>query len=405
MSEVVTYPIGKHHCTISSSDAGKLTERLRLVFNYAYCGSVTVHSIIMGPRPEDVPEDWLIDHADRNKLNNVRSNLRWVSPSFNRWNSVRVNAGEDASRFRGVTRKRGMWRARGVQGAHIGAYDTEREAAIASATAYIRVYGVWAETSDLLFTNDQSSPQALLSPQELCQIKQSIMAMPAAPVTRVKGSGVSPFRNGFQVTYRSKYLAYFKDFDAALSFRKKHVASVEEHEWQAHLRNAPTRDHDGDVAIPLSDGKHGSDLMSKVDAQYWHRLTYRTKWCMGADGYVRSSKVLLHKAVMLLVDPNYVSGRETSIDHINPAAKLDNRAHNLRVATHLEQCRNKQKRAGGSSPHVGVTRRGTSWKGTFGYTTSNGQQRYNVSGKTQEDVVIALNAKRLEVHGSRAILG
>jgi hypothetical protein len=44
------------------------------------------------------------------------------------------------------------------------------------------------------------------------------------------------------------------------------------------------------------------------------------------------------------MDPAYVSGRDASVDHINPTDKLDNRACNLRVATNLEQQRNKCKR-------------------------------------------------------------
>jgi hypothetical protein len=30
----------------------------------------------MGPRPNDVPADWVIDHKNRNKLDNTRENLR-----------------------------------------------------------------------------------------------------------------------------------------------------------------------------------------------------------------------------------------------------------------------------------------------------------------------------------------
>jgi hypothetical protein len=103
---------------------------------------------------------------------------------------------------------------------------------------------------------------------------------------------------------------------------------------------------------------------------------------------------------MLLVNPDYVSGRNASIDHINPAAKLDNRAANLRVVTQSEQMRNKVKRPG----HIGVSRKGQRWIGQFGYTTTDGHQTYRVTRNTEGEVVIALNAKRLEVHGVKAVL-
>lgn len=36
---------------------------------------VKLHQYIMGPRPDDIPADYVIDHADRNPLNATRSNL------------------------------------------------------------------------------------------------------------------------------------------------------------------------------------------------------------------------------------------------------------------------------------------------------------------------------------------
>jgi hypothetical protein len=56
---------------------------------------------------------------------------------------------------------------------------------------------------------------------------------------------------------------------------------------------------------------------------------------MTAEGYAKSSRTMLHTAVMLLIDLR-MSRVVTSIDHINPGSKLDNRACNLRVATNLE---------------------------------------------------------------------
>jgi hypothetical protein len=57
-----------------------------------------------------------------------------------------------------------------VESTLIGYFHTEREAAIASATAYVAPYGEWAETSDLLVSEDQSLPDALLSPEEMREI-------------------------------------------------------------------------------------------------------------------------------------------------------------------------------------------------------------------------------------------
>ncbi len=66
-----------------------------------------MHRIVIGARPDGIPEDYVVDHIDRNKCNNRRANLRWVSTSFNIWNidvkkgCSRLQAGESRRRHRG----------------------------------------------------------------------------------------------------------------------------------------------------------------------------------------------------------------------------------------------------------------------------------------------------------------
>jgi hypothetical protein len=416
------------YAIISKCDEELISGSLRYVFDkYAYMGTESLQSVIMGPRPDDVPEDWVIDHKNRNKLDNTHENLRWVSKSFNSWNCVRKDprlTEGSTSRFKGVSKKDKtgpQWRARGISSisstsTSAGFHHTEREAAIASATAYVRAYGEWAETSDLLVSEDQSLPDALLSPEEMREIVMSISAAAAAAAAAVvvsdaivteitKEKGVEKLKNGrFKVQYRKKWVGSFGDFESAVACRRAHVAEVQEREWQDHLLLQPTKDRDGDVAIALK-GDIGKGRMSKVDLCFWHLLTYKQSWNMNQQGYARCAKKMLHTAVMLLVDPKYVPSRDASIDHRDPDSKLDNRANNLRVATNLEQQRNKVKRTGTSSLHLGVSAALCGWAGCFSYTTSDGPQRYRVNRPTQEAVVALLNAKRLEIHGDKAVLG
>jgi hypothetical protein len=58
----------------------------------------TLHAIIIGERPSEVPADWVIDHSDRNPLNNVRTNLLFVPRQYNQWNTEPT--GE--SKYKGV---------------------------------------------------------------------------------------------------------------------------------------------------------------------------------------------------------------------------------------------------------------------------------------------------------------
>jgi hypothetical protein len=345
--EVITIQAGMKQTTISKSDLTLITGKLRMAFDYVYMGSKSLPSVLLGERPCDVPEDWVIDHKNRNKLDNTRENLRWVSRSFNAWNAVRKDSAKMTSRFRGVTlviNKNGAkWRACALNKVTIGHFDTEREAAIASAKEYVRTYGVLAETSDILFSADQSVPGALLSLHELVEIKRAIAENPTPYIPNTKTTGVYKVRQKWEVVFRHDRLGIFETHDAAVAFRAKHVASVRDGERKAHFACIPTKDPDGHVAIKLS-GVSGAGCWSKVDREYWHELTFKRSWCLNGQGYVMGSKLSLHKAVMLLMDPAYVSGRDASVDHINPTDKLDNRACNLRVATNLEQQRNKCKR-------------------------------------------------------------
>ena len=55
---------------------------------YLFCQKLQVflHHHIIGARPSDVPEDYVVDHANRQKFDVSRPNLRWVTCSFNVWN-------------------------------------------------------------------------------------------------------------------------------------------------------------------------------------------------------------------------------------------------------------------------------------------------------------------------------
>jgi hypothetical protein len=108
--------------------------------------------------------------------------------------------------------------------------------------------------------------------------------------------------------------------ESAVAVRTERVAAVLEGERQEHLRITPTRDEDGDVVIVLSDGKH----KSKGDEEFWHELTFKRKWCLHNAGYSASLRSMLHTAVMRLIDSDYVSGRNSTVDHIDQTAKLDN---------------------------------------------------------------------------------
>lgn len=87
--------------------------------------TVSMSRIIMGAETGDGK---IVDHINRNKLDNRRCNLRFVSIS----QSLRNRGGYGKSKYKGVYKTRNRWRAV----LHIGTFDTPEEARDAFARAW-----------------------------------------------------------------------------------------------------------------------------------------------------------------------------------------------------------------------------------------------------------------------------
>jgi hypothetical protein len=130
---------------------------LRYVFDkYAYCGYGVPAKRDHGPI---VRTTFLRTGSSTTRTgtnSTTPENLRYQQ-ILQQLNCVRKDNRPLTSRFKGVSKKvknGPEWCA--VESTTYVGYHTEREAAIAAATSYVRAYGTWAETSDLLFTEDQS---------------------------------------------------------------------------------------------------------------------------------------------------------------------------------------------------------------------------------------------------------
>lgn len=105
-------------------------------------GMVLMHRLIMG-----VGKGQRIDHANRDKLDNRRCNLRIATASQNNANSrKRTNA---TSKYKGVSFENytGRWKVqikRDGKTKNLGRYDTEREAALVYDKAAKEVWGQFA---------------------------------------------------------------------------------------------------------------------------------------------------------------------------------------------------------------------------------------------------------------------
>lgn len=103
----------------------------------------SLHRLIMNP-----PLGAVVDHKDRNGLNNLRSNLRVASFSQNAANQSKITK-PSLSKFKGVTRNKSSkkWRAKiGVykKYLHLGVFSSEAEAGKAYDIAAIKYHGEFA---------------------------------------------------------------------------------------------------------------------------------------------------------------------------------------------------------------------------------------------------------------------
>lgn len=391
---------------VSKCDEQKASEYTWYIWNgYANANAVGALSyLIIGDRPADVPSDWVVDHIDNNKLNNCRSNLRWVSESFNAWN--KPNRKGCSSKFRGVTRLPdiGKWMA-SFRGKFIVQLTDERAAGRAAAKAAVREYGEWAMYSPILVGPD------LFSADEMLEIKAEVDAEaeePAKPERKLpKGVYLEKASGKYVSQFRGKVLGKFSDAEEAERVYNDRVKEILDKEWSDYAATPIKTDKDGHAVIALS-GTLGTGNFTKVPAKLWHKLTYKNKkWGMNDKGYAvgnwEDEPKKLHLVIYALLNPDFKSSRLIQVDHIVAENKLDNREENLRLADRSAQARNKTKKEGCSSKYVGVQYipKKDLWSGTL--VLPDGKTKV-VYAHIENDAAIKLNAIRLEFLGPNATL-
>lgn len=380
--------------TISADDHDRVIDhKWRLRGGYPFCKALnmSLHAFIIGQRPSHIPENYVIDHGNRNKFDASHPNLRWVTPAFNMWNRVFVTS----SPYRGVQwrpRER-KWAAcfhRAFVSGHLGYFDTAREAFMAYATAVVREWPVWAASSDLLVG------EGLLMQQEMEDIQADADTQKAA---RELPLGVSKHGNGFMARYQRRYLGTYSTPEAAKRARDVECDKCNEEKWQAHLRTPIPLNSEGHACIILS-SKNGAGAVHLVPPVLYHRLTFGRTWIAKGE-YAQNGwcgyKVSLHVMVYQLLNPGYVPGSGSSIDHINNVEK-DSTEANLRPASQSLQLRNQKKRSGCSSAHKGIVRtkrnKKNPWEATFHY---HGKHYYVGYFASEEAAVLALTTAKNEI--------
>lgn len=350
---------------------------------------MTLHKYMIGDRPPDVPEEWIIDHKNHDNMDNTRENLRWASLSFNAWNKIIDQPNE----FRGIYQNTsGNWGAMFAQKS-CGTYKTKREAGLAYAKACIKEYGELAATSDILLGDLPGKFTA----EEIQILKDEIaheIANPKVIKPRSKEGSICRFRDKFSVKYKKKYVGVYETMEEATIALNNCIEKSKKEEMDAHMAKPITYNDKGQAVIALT-GKKGIGLFTVVDTKLWHVLAkgswqYDGKY---ARGYWEGSVQQLHIIIYKIENPEYNGNFDWSIDHRDPSKKLDNRIDNLRVADRSQQGRNREKKKGLTSNHMGIFKTRHGWGGAV--TVNKVTTR--VYATTELGALIKLNAVRVRL--------
>jgi len=167
--------------------------------------NVYLHRLVMGALDGE-----MIDHIDRNPMNNRKSNLRKVSHSVNMANSVKQKGANPTSSYVGVQKCRGThntYYAR-VAGEVIGYYKGEKAAAQARDLAMIKHYGTTALTLNF----------------KVEELPESVQALPPKPnagrTSEHKGVSYARGRKAqarWRAIHRSKHLGWFMTEEEAVA--------------------------------------------------------------------------------------------------------------------------------------------------------------------------------------------
>jgi hypothetical protein len=102
-----------------------------------------VHNVIYLLEIGDIPSGYIVDHRDRDPLNNNKGNLRLATPSQNQGNRG------SKLKYKGVYKYRnGRYRSC-LKGKHLGYFDSPEEAALKYNIEAYRLWGDYAKLNEV----------------------------------------------------------------------------------------------------------------------------------------------------------------------------------------------------------------------------------------------------------------
>ena len=340
-----------------------------------------LHHLIMGKAPAPL----IIDHINNKRLDNRRSNLRYVTDRQNNQNKPKqVNV---TSQYIGVSQATGSqhWVVY-CGGQYTGTYTTELSAAAAYDEAAAITFGPQCRLNNV-------------TPAASWRLDKTVRARHEVPGVREKNGA-------WEVSICHRYIGRFGTLDeaeAAAITERSRIAN-EETEEKINGDAAPleiTRNTDGVAVIVTNRGEH-----ILVDDDKWSLLMMTGKWYLGKLGYPQASQQHHSGAYMTVISMSrflmgVIAERGIVIDHINRNPS-DARMCNLRRATHSLNSHNRTKKPNASSVYLGVHVLPHGW---FSANLNQQGTHFFVGNFKEEKVAaFAYNCRANELYGEEANL-
>jgi hypothetical protein len=337
---------------------------------------ILMHHFIFG-KPED---GFVVDHINRDKLDNRRENLRFATDSQNSQNVPK----REGRTYIGTHyhAKRKHWRVY-CKSLYFGCFDNELEAAKQFDKAAYVIFGQHAQTNKLI---------------EFEEVNGLTIEYLYTQPKRKLPKNITMTRGKYNVTiehekkmYSKRLLATLEEAEAALADFKKIFQKIKDQKEHDANQLDILRNKDG-IAIIIC-----TDKEILVDDKLWHNFNQKF-WNITDGGYAAMSlnKTTLRMHHMVIGKPP----KNMIVDHINHN-RLDNRECNLRFASNGANAHNRTKSKRALSQYFGVYKLNKYWAVRVSY---DNKSRYFGSYKTELEAAHVYNIKATELYGEFANL-
>lgn len=289
----------------------------------------------------DIPKNYVVHHINANRHDNDINNLEVATYAHNNAAIACKKVSSD-TKYKGLhfAKKGKNWVAQisyNKRTYHLGAFDTDKEAAIKYDTAFYAIHKSTTGSNELLdedmlhkidANRDNFMPAAKYDDREL---PKYVVQLPSGNY-RVR---IRPYKIDIVFVNLAEAQGYIDKFH-----KQQETNKSDKIVSQPVLRN-----EDGIAIIRVQ--QNDNIFYTLVDDDDYYTLI-KYIWMLDKSGYAYTNYTLMHRMVM-----NCTNLDGSVIDHINQN-KLDNRKSNLRFSTASFNVRNRAKKENCSSKYKGV---------------------------------------------------